>query len=86
MASVTISLPDEDRAFIEQEAARRGFGSVQEYMSALIRDDRKRQDARRRVDGLLVEGLDSGPATPMTREDWDDIRREVHRRDTDRRG
>jgi antitoxin ParD1/3/4 len=83
---MNITIPDEEKAFVEQEAARRGFGSVGEYVSALIRDDRRRQAARGRVDGLLVEGLDSGPATPMTRSDWDDIRREVHRRDAERRG
>ncbi|WP_152054012.1 ribbon-helix-helix domain-containing protein [Tautonia marina] len=86
MATMTISLPDEDKAFLEQEAARRGFTSVAAYMGALIREDRKRQETRRRVDDLLLEGLDSGPATPMTRHDWDAIRHEVHRRDAERRG
>src|SRR5262245_61904626 len=34
-------------------------------------------EARAKVESLLVEGLRSGPPTPMTPEDWDDIRREV---------
>jgi antitoxin ParD1/3/4 len=32
-----------------------------------------------RVEGLLIEGLDSGPSTPMTSSDWDEIEREGQR-------
>lgn len=28
------------------------------------------EKAKRRLEDLLVEGLESGPSTPMTREDW----------------
>jgi hypothetical protein len=36
--------------------------------------------ARARVEALLLEGLRSGPATPMTPQDWEDIRREIRAR------
>jgi hypothetical protein len=32
------------------------------------------------MERLLLEGLDSGPATPMTKEDWADLRAEVAKR------
>jgi len=32
------------------------------------------------IEALLIEGLDSGPATPMRDADWQDIRREVKER------
>ena len=32
------------------------------------------------LEELLLEGLNSGPATPMTAADWDDIRRQVRDR------
>ena len=35
---------------------------------------------------LLLEGVRSGPATPMAQSDWDDIRREVHSRAVQRNG
>lgn len=41
------------------------------------RDENSRREAQARLDALLQEGLDSGPSTPMTAEDWRDIRREV---------
>ena len=33
-----------------------------------------------KLDALLQEGLDSGPSTPMTAQDWAEIRLEVQRR------
>ena len=41
------------------------------------RDKSTRREAQARLDALLQEGLDSGPSTPMTAEDWSDIRGEV---------
>jgi len=32
------------------------------------------------LDALLQEGLDSGPSTPLTAQDWAEIRLEVQRR------
>ena len=76
MATMNISLPDELKAFVEDEATKRGFGTVSEYMRAIIREQKERQDEHERLDALLLEGLDSGPATPLTQKDWEHIRRE----------
>lgn len=86
MATMNISLPDAMKAFIEEQAAKGGFGTVSEYMRAIIRDAQRRCAERERIDALLLEGLDSGPATPMTSDDWEEIRREVHRRHAERQG
>jgi antitoxin ParD1/3/4 len=76
MASINISLPDEMKAFVEDQAARRGLGTVGEYVRALIREAQEQQVESERLDGLLHEGLDSGPATPLVGADWARIRRE----------
>jgi antitoxin ParD1/3/4 len=86
MATMNISLPDEMKAFVESQAAQQGFGTVSEYMRSLIRDIQQRQARRAHVDERLLEALDSGPATPLTRADWESIRGEVHRRHASRRG
>lgn len=86
MATLTVSVPDEMKAFVEAQAAREGFGSVSEYVQTLLSQARARHDRRAHVDRLLLEGLDSGPATPMTASDWDAIRDEVRRRHPERRG
>ena len=76
MATMNISLPDDMKAFVEDEAARKGFGTVSEYVRTIIRDVQARQAERDRLDTLLIEGVDSGPATPLIKEDWEHIRRE----------
>jgi antitoxin ParD1/3/4 len=76
MATMNISLPDDMKAFVEDEAAKKGFGTVSEYVRAIIRDVQERQAERERLDAFLIEGLDSGPATPLTKKDWERIRRE----------
>jgi antitoxin ParD1/3/4 len=76
MATMNISLPDELKAFVKNQATQRGFGTVSEYMTAIIREQQQRQHERDGLDALLLEGLDSGPGTPLTQKDWEQIRRE----------
>jgi antitoxin ParD1/3/4 len=76
MATMNISLPDPMKEFVEAQAAQEGYGSVSEYLRAVIRDVQKRK-AKKELEAKLLEGLMSGPAEPMTREDWDSIEREV---------
>lgn len=75
MATMNISLPEEMKAFIETRMAAEGYASASEYLRALIRDAQKRQ-ARRELEAKLLEGLE-GPATEMTRADWDALRQEA---------
>jgi antitoxin ParD1/3/4 len=75
MATMNISLPDEMKTFVETQAAKEGFGTTSEYLRSVIRDVQKRQ-AKQALEAKLREALESGPAEPMTREDWDEIERE----------
>jgi antitoxin ParD1/3/4 len=75
MATMNVSLPDEMKAFVEAQAAKEGFGTISEYLRSVIRELQKRQ-AKQNLEAKLREALLSGPAEPMTREDWDDIERE----------
>jgi len=84
MATITISLPSKLKTYIDDQVSREGFGTVSEYVRSIIREDQK-QKAQMRLEALLMEGLESGPATPMTDQDWVDIRREVHRRHEERK-
>ena len=86
MATMNISLPDEMKSFIETQAAAKGFGTVSEYVRSLIRQVQQRAAQRERVDALLLEGLDSGPSTPLVDADWEAIRHEVSQRHDARQG
>jgi antitoxin ParD1/3/4 len=76
MTTMNISLPDEMKAFIEAQVAHEGYASASEYFRALVRDAQKRQ-AKRELEAKFREALESGPATPMTREDWAALRQEA---------
>jgi antitoxin ParD1/3/4 len=76
MTTINISVPDDMKSFVESQLAREGYASASEYLRALIREAQKRQ-ARRELEAKFREALESGPATPMTREDWDSLRAEA---------
>ena len=70
-----LSLPESLTAFLEQQVASGKYASVEQYLAALIEADQK-QRAREHLATLIQEGLDSGPASEMTAQDWEHIRRE----------
>lgn len=67
------------RAYVEEQVANGGYSTLSEYFRELVRQDQKRK-AQERLEALLVEGLESGTATPMTDRDWEDIRQTVRER------
>ena len=67
---------DRLKDFVDNQVGSGRYSSVSEYVRDLIRDDEKRR-AHDRLEALLIEGIQSGQPTEMTRQDWDDIRREA---------
>jgi antitoxin ParD1/3/4 len=47
-------------------------------MRKFVKNDQKRE-ADEPLEKLLLEGVDSGEPLPLTKEDWQEIRREVRR-------
>lgn len=76
MKTMNVSLPDTMRDYIEQQVKAGGYGSVSEYIRDLIRQDQKRK-AKEHLETLLLEGIESGTATPMSDQDWTEIRQAV---------
>jgi antitoxin ParD1/3/4 len=64
------------RAYVEDLVANGGYSSISEYFRELVRLDQKRK-AQERLESMLLEGLNSGAATEMTQQDWEDIRKKV---------
>jgi antitoxin ParD1/3/4 len=81
--SINISLPDAMRDYVEEQIANGSYSTISEYFRELVRQDRERK-AQDRLEALLLEGLASGQATPMTAQDWQDIRQAVRERITKR--
>jgi antitoxin ParD1/3/4 len=79
MNTMNIAIPEQLKSFVQRQVERRGYSSVSEYVRDLIRGDQERQAiAALEVD--ILKGLESGPSTPMTQEDWQAIRHEVRSR------
>ena len=57
MATMNISLPDELKAFIDEQVAEHAYGSTSEYLRELIR---KQRDVEK-LYNMLLEGAKAGP-------------------------
>lgn len=72
MAEITFELSKELKAFVESQAKIDGFATSGEYLVAMIRELRK-EKAKSLVMEKMREAIESGPAEPMTREDWQEL-------------
>jgi antitoxin ParD1/3/4 len=64
------------KARLDQQVATGRYGSAREYVQNLILGDETRRADEAELEGLLLEGLRSGPATVLTQQEWQDIRGE----------
>jgi antitoxin ParD1/3/4 len=79
MATMNISLPDPLREYVEERVEQGGYSTASEFFRELIREDRRRR-AQDRLEELIEEALESGPVSPMTKDDWRRLREEAHAR------
>jgi antitoxin ParD1/3/4 len=78
MATITISLPESLRDFIDDEVQTRGYGNVSEYVRGLLRAEQaKRADAQ--LEALLLEGLASGEDIALTPVFWRELKADAAR-------
>jgi antitoxin ParD1/3/4 len=76
---ITISLPESLREFVDVQIASGRSIDRSEFIQLLLKEEQMRL-AREKVEAMLEKGLDSGPATPMTAADWDNLRQRMHER------
>ncbi len=76
MSTMNISLPDDLKAFIDQQVGSRGYTSSSEYVRELIRREQDREKLR----GLLLDGLNSGRGRVADAAYFDELRQRVRRR------
>jgi antitoxin ParD1/3/4 len=79
MTTINISLPESMRDFVNQQVAQGGYSTVSEYVRQLIREEQK-QAGQKRIEALLLEGLNSGEPKEMTPEDWKELERRIWQR------
>lgn len=76
MPTVTISLPDSLKDFLDTQLASKGFDSASEYFGNLLRTvQESERDAR--LQQLLADGLAAGTDIPLNGQFWRDLRMEA---------
>ena len=74
MATMNISLPDEMKKWIEQQCEDGTYANSSDFMRDLVRQAKRKEAAIGRLNALIDEGLESGPAEPF---DFDEFRQDV---------
>lgn len=85
MITLKISLPKPLKEFVDERVADGTYDDASALVAALVKAERKRR-AEEQLLQLVKEADESGPSTPMTSEDWQEIREEVKRRVLAKRG
>jgi antitoxin ParD1/3/4 len=70
MATMNISLPDQMKAFVEEQTKDGRYSNTSDYVRDLIRRDQERRQAIAEIQALVDEGLASGPAVPFDIEEF----------------
>jgi toxin ParE1/3/4 len=78
-ATINISIPENLKDEVEEIIATEGYGNTSEFFRDLVRDYLKRRHERR-LEQMLLEGLRSGEATPLTKADMEAIKQRGLRR------
>jgi antitoxin ParD1/3/4 len=76
MTTLTISLPESLKEFIDREVEAKGYGNVSEYVRGLLRQAQA-SEADARLEALLLEGLTKGKDIPVSRGFWSELRRDA---------
>ena len=79
MATITISLPDTLKSFVETQIETKGYGNVSEYFRSLLRDAQEKENEAR-LEALLLEGLASGKGDVPDAAFWADLKAEAAQR------
>lgn len=74
MPVVTVTVPDEMKAWLEKQAAAGRHADASDYVRDLVRRDRERVTKIANMQALVDEGLASG----VSDETMDDILRSLH--------
>lgn len=76
MTTLTISLPDSLKEFIDIEVQTKGYGNVSEYVRGLLREAQAKE-ADARLETLLVEGLTTGEDIPLSPAFWAELKQDA---------
>lgn len=77
--TMNISLSEPLKQFVDHQVREGGFSSTSDYMRELIRE-RQRRSAEEQLRALIAEGLASGPAVPVDKAWFEQMRERARTR------
>ena len=81
MTTLTVTLPESLTLYLQEQIASGYYTNANDYIQTLIQQDRSRKQY---LEPLILEGIASGEPTPMTSDDWNEIRQSVRKNHSDR--
>ncbi len=73
ITTLNISLPDTMKTDVENIIATEGYGNTSEFFRDLVRNYLKERQERK-LETLLLEGINSGEPTALTKDDFEKIK------------
>jgi antitoxin ParD1/3/4 len=77
--TMTISLPEAMREFVEAEVSSGSYGSASELFREMVRE-RQKARSQERLEQLLLEGLESGEPIEVTKEYIEQRRKDLRKK------
>jgi antitoxin ParD1/3/4 len=81
MTTLTVTLTESLTLYLQEQIASGYYTNANDYIQSLIQQDRSRKQY---LEPLILEGIASGAPTPMTNDDWNEIRQSVRNNYNDR--
>jgi antitoxin ParD1/3/4 len=81
MTTLTVTLPEALTLYLQEQIASGHYSNANDYIQTLIQQDQLRKQY---LEPLILEGIASGAPTPMTSDDWNEIRQSVRNNYNDR--
>ena len=73
IATINISIPDTMKTAVEEIIAAEGYGNTSEFFRDLVRNYLK-QRQEQKLEALLLESVESGDFSPLTKTDFEKIK------------
>ncbi len=73
IATINISIPDTMKADVEEIISSEGYGNTSEFFRDLVRNYLK-QRQEKKLEEMLLEAVDSGNFSELTKADFEEIK------------
>ena len=77
MATMNVSLPDQMKAWVEDQTTDGRYSNASDYVRDLIRKDKERRDSIVKMQALITDGINRGNHKPFDRTKFEAVIRQA---------